>query len=477
MAKTTNTTKTTKTTTTTKSGKTGKTGKPKTAGPAGGDASDVGTVLPNQTVWEDTVIIAFRDLQWHRWRVAVQKARGAKRTALLAASPADLHKLDHDAESAFGDVLTSQGARYFLFEFKAVRDGHVDERGKGMFERLSHFVTLAASTVDQNAQLPPPVQALIDLSKRCHFGVFGLREALTPKDAAAKSATPTPFTFQTIDAPALPKDAVRLRLLADPYIEWVHLANRSLADGFIKAQAKKQAEAQKAPDASRKRKRVAVQEASLQDKATKAMQEAKDAMALVAAAADAAANALRRTALALFAKANKAQVEANREERAAVIADGRETIERISIDRIDDPIPLESIVWEAPPVTQYGVSLEELAVYLAALLDLPGPGQPKSPSGGSPGTPGLPGDRIRINLARVINGDVVQWTLTASQIRNAANFQRIVARLDNEQDVEVDVEVDAGAPSSTPTRHTKHTTQFSIGGTEKEQSTDPEDQA
>lgn len=474
MAKTTNTTKTT---TNTKSGKTGKTSKPKTAGPAGGDAGDVGTVLPNQTVWEDTVIIAFRDLQWHRWRAAVQKARGAKRTALLAASPADLHKLDHDAESAFGDVLTSQGARYFLFEFKAVRDGHVDERGKGMFERLSHFVTLAASTVDQNAQLPPPVQALIDLSKRCHFGVFGRREALTPNDADAQSTIPTPFPFQTVDAPALPKGAVRLCLLADPYIEWVNLANRSLADGFIKARAKKQAEAQKASNASRKRKRVVVQEVSLQDKATKAMQEATEAMALVAAAAaDATANALRKAALALLAKANKAQVEANREERAAVIADGRETIERISIDKIDDPIPLESIVWEAPPATQYGVSLEELAVYLVALLDLTGPGQPVSPSDGSPGTPGSPGDRIRINLVRVINGDVVQWTLTASQIRNAANFQRLVARPDNEQDVVVDVEVGAEAPSSSPTT-TKHTKQISIGGTEKEWSTDPDDQA
>ncbi|MDN7542527.1 hypothetical protein [Burkholderia cenocepacia] len=475
MAKTTNTTKTT---TTTKSGKTGKTGKPKTAGPAGGDASDVGdvgTVLPNQTVWEDTVIIAFRDLQWHRWRAAVQKARGAKRTALLAASPADLHKLDHDAESAFGDLLTSQGARYFLFEFKAVRDGHVDERGKGMFERLSHFVTLAASTVDQNAQLPPPVQTLIDLSKRCHFGVFGRLEALTPNDAVAQAATPTPFPFQTIDAPSLPKRAVRLRLLADPYIEWVHLANRSLADAFIKARATKQAEAQTTPDTGR----PAVPKATLQELANAAMQEATDAMAKVAeaaagavdAAANAAVNALRKAALALLAKANKAQVEANREERAAVIADGRETIERISIDRIDDPIPLESIVWEAPPATQYGVSLEELAVYLAALLDLPGPGQPKSPSGG------LPGDLIRLNLVRVINGDVVQWTLTASQIRNAANFQRIVARPNNEQDVKGDVEVDVGAPSSTPTEHAKHTKQSSIGGTEQEESTDPEDQA
>ncbi|MDR8057652.1 hypothetical protein [Burkholderia cenocepacia] len=465
MAKTTNTTETT---TTTKSGKTRKTSKPKTAGPAGGDASDVGdggTVLPNQTVWEDTVIIAFRDLQWHRWREALKKARGAKRSALLAASPADLHKLDHDAESAFGDVLTSQDARYFLFEFKAVRDGHVDERGKGMFERLSHFVTLAASTVDQNAQLPPPVQTLIDLSKRCHFGVFGRLEALTPNDAAVQAATPTPFPFQTIDAPSLSKPAVRLRLLADPYIEWVHLANRSLADAFTKARATKQAEAQTTPDAERS----AVQKATLQELANAAMQEAKDAMAKVAeAAAGAAVNALRKTALALLAKANKVQVEANREERAAVIAVGRETIERISIDQIDDPIPLESIVWEVPPSTQYGVSLEELAVYLAALLDLPGPGQPKSPSGG------LPGDLIRINLVRVINGDVVQWTLTASQIRNAANFQRIVARPDDEQDVTGDVEVDAGAPSSTPTKHTK---QISIGGTEKEPSNDPKDQA
>lgn len=166
--------KTTKTTTTAKSGKTGKTGKPKTRGTAGGDASDVGTVLPKQTVWEDTVIIAFRDLQWHRWRESVASAASdAERTALLATSPADLHKLDHDAESAFGDVLTSQGARYFLFEFKAVRDRHVKEQGKGMFERLGHAAAKMEVAAKQDPRFAPTWEALKDLTRRCHFGVFG----------------------------------------------------------------------------------------------------------------------------------------------------------------------------------------------------------------------------------------------------------------------------------------------------------------
>lgn len=58
-------------------------------------------------LWEDTIIIALRDYQWHKaW------------TGNSRMPPASLLKLDGNAESAMGDVLTSDDDRFFLFEFK-----------------------------------------------------------------------------------------------------------------------------------------------------------------------------------------------------------------------------------------------------------------------------------------------------------------------------------------------------------------------
>jgi hypothetical protein len=64
----------------------------------------VGNTALFTRIWEDTVILALRDLQW-------VKARPGR--------PAGLLKLDGNVETALGDAITSAGGRYFLFEFKS----------------------------------------------------------------------------------------------------------------------------------------------------------------------------------------------------------------------------------------------------------------------------------------------------------------------------------------------------------------------
>ncbi|WP_186083164.1 hypothetical protein [Burkholderia gladioli] len=458
----------TKTTTTksSKPGKTGKTGKPDPASASGkagggaGEGDDIVPAPPTQTVWEDTVIIAFRDLQWHHWREEVANAESEdERAALLATSPADLHKLDHDAESAFGDVLTSQGARYFLFEFKAVRDRHVKEHGKGMFERLGHAAAKAAVDAQQDPRFAPTWEALKDLTRRCHFGVFGQIETLP----AGSSITPPPpltdlgtFMFQKggTGSPSFPAGAVKLSLQADPYIEWVDLANRGLADALLSDKAEMQAKAAE----------------NRQTLTQKLAAKAQAGLEVVAAVSDAAAKKLKakqlqKAADALTVAADQAQMMVNRDERAAWIADSHDVIERLDITTVGPTIPLETIVWGPPANPSYGVRQDELAVYLAWLLDLPGPGQPDQPDGG------LPGNRIRINLVRVVNKQVVQWTLTGEQIRRSALHGRLRKILDAlaARKTQTEASETAAPPSSTKTKY------HSYGGADKEESTDPED--
>ncbi|WP_186193927.1 hypothetical protein [Burkholderia gladioli] len=453
----------TKTTTTksskpAKPAKAGKIGKPDPAsasGKTGGGAGKGNGVVPappTQTVWEDTVIIAFRDLQWHHWREAVTNAASdAERTALLATSPADLHKLDHDAESAFGDVLTSQDARYFLFEFKAVRDRHVKEHGKGMFERLGHAAAKTEAAAQQDPRFAPTWEALKDLTRRCHLGVFGQIEVLP---AGASVTPPAPLTdlgtfmFQKAGqgSPSLPAGAVKLSLQADPYIEWVNLANLVLADALLNDKATMQA---KAADNGQ----------TLQQKLT-AWLQATGEVAL--AVTEAAAKKLQKTADALAVEADQAQMMVNRDERAAWIADGQDAIERLDITTVGPTIPLETIVWGPPDNPPYGVRQDELAIYLAWLLDLPGPGQPDQPDGG------LPGNGIRINLVRVVNKQVVQWTLTGEQIRRSALHGRLRKILDALATQAAASKV-ATPPSPTKTKYHSH------GGADKEVSPDPKD--
>ncbi|HDR9236631.1 TPA: hypothetical protein QDB43_000316 [Burkholderia vietnamiensis] len=369
----------------------------------------------NGTVWEDTVIIAFRDMQWDRWRKGVQQKvkEGDALKALLESSPADLHKLDDDAESAFGDTITSQNARYFLFEFKAVRAGHIAERGKGMFERLSHVAAQKSKA------------HLFDLSRRCHFGVFAKRAPVTAPPNLTDMAQ---FMYVKNGQPSRSPElsAVKLQLLVDPYLDWVELANRSLAHQHKKGTL------------------------------------AKD-LAVAFKAAKKAADAWKMT----FLKA--------RGERAAIIADeyGDDEITRIEIDQLNDPLSLESVVWPSTLPAQgqepaHGVGIVDLASYLVALMDLPEPGAPDGSGGGTQG------DSIRFNIVRVVDGEVVQWTLSGKQVRESLQRGRLAKILRDRAKPDEKSDADkAEAPPSPPAGRTRYS---SVGGTEQERSTRPEDQ-
>lgn len=88
---------------------------------------------PASHPWEDSLIVALRDLQWIRKNRATlyemrrhgKAATDAERAAIqakvkdLPVPPALLAKLDGNAESASGDVLTSVEKRFFLLELKA----------------------------------------------------------------------------------------------------------------------------------------------------------------------------------------------------------------------------------------------------------------------------------------------------------------------------------------------------------------------
>ncbi|MDR0280639.1 MAG: hypothetical protein LBJ37_22435 [Paucimonas sp.] len=82
--------------------------------------------------WEDTLILAFRDMQWIE-RVSNEALNRTE----LAQTPGLLLKFDGNAESAVGDVLASQDDRYFLLEFKATLSGLDKEREKDMYTVIS----------------------------------------------------------------------------------------------------------------------------------------------------------------------------------------------------------------------------------------------------------------------------------------------------------------------------------------------------
>lgn len=99
--------------------------------------------------WEDTVIIALRDLQWSKhvtdcrerirtWTDAPDDESaasvGKQALELLARQPGILLKLDGNAESASGDVLTNPSERFFLLEVKAGESAIKSEKSKFMLK-------------------------------------------------------------------------------------------------------------------------------------------------------------------------------------------------------------------------------------------------------------------------------------------------------------------------------------------------------
>lgn len=176
-------------------------------------------------LWEDTLILAFRDLQWRRWYKDVAdawKANDATRVATLEESgPDDFHKLDGKAESLFGDILTSDKGRHFVLEFKRTRADHSSERGKLMFENVATYL---ATEKDDDVR-----KGFIELSKSCHFGVYGKR-LKNPNNAQG--------------SPNVPRMG-NLAIKAQPYLDWIFVDNHWLLSNPERVKADKIVQRQK----------------------------------------------------------------------------------------------------------------------------------------------------------------------------------------------------------------------------------------
>jgi len=117
--------------------------------------------------WEDTLILAFRDLQWLRkqeknaeelekifrtkenWKFSEYLER-IKTT--LQNPPPLLAKLDGHAESASGDVLTAQDDRFFLLEFKSSFEKFRQEKDK-YIKKIMDFVIADSGRYDRFREL------------------------------------------------------------------------------------------------------------------------------------------------------------------------------------------------------------------------------------------------------------------------------------------------------------------------------------
>lgn len=124
------------------------------------------TKLKNKP-WEDTLILAFRDMQWIK---KIQNPEYTKRQE-LAKPPALMIKLDGNAETAAGDILAGINQRFFLFEFKSAPTGFKSEEKKQVHQRLVN----AGSEDNYDEEL-------LELSRRGHFLVYP-----QPKGADNKS--------------------------------------------------------------------------------------------------------------------------------------------------------------------------------------------------------------------------------------------------------------------------------------------------
>ncbi|WP_338762930.1 hypothetical protein [Massilia sp. METH4] len=104
--------------------------------------------------WEDTLIIAVRDMQWQLLQERQKQAGSASPAMSL---PPPLLKFDDIAETRTGDALTSHEDRFFLFEFKRDLGAAIKDRTKPMWAFIEEFDY--ANTEHQS---------FLTLSRRCH---------------------------------------------------------------------------------------------------------------------------------------------------------------------------------------------------------------------------------------------------------------------------------------------------------------------
>ncbi|RQR65585.1 hypothetical protein DIE18_03815 [Burkholderia sp. Bp9125] len=104
--------------------------------------------------WEDTLIIALRDLQWKK---------AVERNTLRDHLPAEtLLKLDGNAESAIGDVVTEVKGRHFVLEMKADAGTMGTETEKTLPALLNRLANDGAQAA----------QDFVKLSKMAHHLAF-----------------------------------------------------------------------------------------------------------------------------------------------------------------------------------------------------------------------------------------------------------------------------------------------------------------
>ncbi|MDF9619791.1 hypothetical protein P5705_19255 [Pseudomonas entomophila] len=128
----------------------------------------------DRTPWEDSIILAFRDMQWMRRQnanyealvSALRQSDTLEGETLLKnfliqtrTPPPLLAKLDGHAETASGDTLTAINQRFFLLEFKASKGKLRTEKKKFMHELMT-FVD------------PVGDRHFVDLSRQGHFVVY-----------------------------------------------------------------------------------------------------------------------------------------------------------------------------------------------------------------------------------------------------------------------------------------------------------------
>lgn len=107
----------------------------------------------SKNVWEDTLIIAFRDLQWLKniksekigEIIKVDEDKKTKSTPIEM-----LFKFDGNAESLLGDTLANIDERFFLIEFKG-NDSQLKSEWEGKSKRLYMFMYIACSQLKRNS--------------------------------------------------------------------------------------------------------------------------------------------------------------------------------------------------------------------------------------------------------------------------------------------------------------------------------------
>lgn len=126
-------------------------------------------------LWEDSIVIALRDMQWMNYLNTEEPKRlcnGDPR--LRGVVPPGFAKLDGNAESRIGDVtMLTEDERFFVFEFKSERLRVRDEwRKGGAFKPKKVYRRLSALVNDVNNERLGKSARDLELSLRGHYFVY-----------------------------------------------------------------------------------------------------------------------------------------------------------------------------------------------------------------------------------------------------------------------------------------------------------------